>query len=96
MRAELHANDMLLLAYYIAAINIEAAYHDLADATEYTPFNGITLTDTLQAAEQEPPLVETLFPRNDERIERQKEAGHPRHHRQSTLVWLRQSPIPDH
>ena len=68
---ELHANDMLLLAYYIAAINIEATYHDLADATEYTPFNGITLTDTLQAAEQDPPLVETLFPRNDERIERQ-------------------------
>ena len=70
---ELHANDMLLLAYYIAAINIEATYHDLADATEYTPFNGITLTDTLQAAEQDPPMVETLFPRNDERIERQKQ-----------------------
>ncbi len=69
---ELHANDMLLLAYYIAAINIEATYHDLADAMEYMPFNGIALTDTLQAAEQEPPLVETLFPRNDERIERQR------------------------
>ena len=69
--SELHANDMLLLAYYIAAINIEATYHDLADATEYMPFNGITLTDTLQAAEQAPPMVETLFPRNDERIERQ-------------------------
>ena len=68
---ELHANDMLLLAYYIAAVNIEATYHDLAGATEYTPFNGIALTDTLQAAEQAPPMVETLFPRNDERIERQ-------------------------
>ena len=68
---ELHANDMLLLAYYIAAINIEASYHDLADADDYTPFRGITLTDTLQAAEQDPPMVETLFPRNDERIERQ-------------------------
>ena len=70
---ELHANDMLLLAYYIAAINIEATYHDLADATEYTPFNGIALTDTFQAAEQDPPMVEALFPRNDERIERQKQ-----------------------
>ena len=68
---ELHANDMLLLAYYIAAINIEATYHDLAGATEYTPFNGITLTDTLEAAEQAPPLAESLFPRNDERIARQ-------------------------
>ena len=95
-KTELHANDMLLLAYYIAAINIEATYHDLADATEYTPFNGITLTDTLQAAEQAPPMVETLFPRNDERIERQRTTGHPRHHRQSALVRLRQPRIPDH
>ena len=70
---ELHANDMLLLAYYIAAINIEAAYHDLAGADSYSPFDGIALTDTFQAAEQEPPMVETLFPRNDERIERQKQ-----------------------
>ena len=70
-KTELHANDMLLLAYYIAAINIEATYHDLAGATEYTPFNGITLTDTLQAAEQVPPMVEPPFPRNDERIARQ-------------------------
>ena len=71
-QTELHANDMLLLAYYIAAINIEATYHDLADATEYAPFNGITLTDTFQAAEQVPPLAESLFPRNDARIERQQ------------------------
>ncbi len=87
---ELHANDMLLLAYYIAAINIEATYHDLlgqsrttpgtipatlaqhqAAADRYTPFAGITLTDTLQATEQAPPLLEPLFPRNDARIERQ-------------------------
>jgi predicted helicase len=28
-RTELHANEMVLLAYYIAAVNIENAYHDL-------------------------------------------------------------------
>lgn len=68
---ELHANDIILLAYYITTINIEATYHDLAGAAKYTPFNGIALTDTFQAADQVPPLAESLFPRNDARIERQ-------------------------
>ena len=69
---ELHANDIMLLAYYIAAVNIEAAYHDRADADEYTPFEGIVLTDTFQSAEEGDPMDEALFPRNNERIERQK------------------------
>jgi predicted helicase len=30
---ELHANEIVLLAYYIAAINIEAAFHDLLPTT---------------------------------------------------------------
>ena len=70
---ELHANDIMLLAYYIAAVNIEAAYHDRADADEYAPFEGIVLTDTFQSAEEGDPMDEALFPRNNERIERQKE-----------------------
>ena len=69
---ELHANDIMLLAYYIAAVNIEAAYHDRADAEEYTPFEGIVLTDTFQSAEEGDPMDKVLFPRNNERIERQK------------------------
>ncbi|MFJ7775054.1 DEAD/DEAH box helicase [Streptomyces yangpuensis] len=47
---ELHANEIVLLAYYIAAINIEAAFHDLAGG-DYQPFEGIVLTDTFQLAE---------------------------------------------
>ena len=69
---ELHANDIMLLAYYIAAVNIEAAYHDRAGADEYSPFEGIVLTDTFQSAEEGDPMDEALFPRNNERIERQK------------------------
>lgn len=69
---ELHANEIVLLAYYIAAINLEAAYHDLADSKEYQPFGGIVLTDTFQASEEGDPMDEVLFPRNNERIERQK------------------------
>ena len=70
--SELHANDIMLLAYYIAAINIEAVYHDLSHATEYEPFNGIVLTDTFQSYEQDDPMDKVLFPSNNERIERQK------------------------
>ena len=42
---EIHANEIVLLAYYIAAINIEAVYHSLVGG-EYQPFAGICLTDT--------------------------------------------------
>lgn len=48
--SELHANEIVLLAYYIAAVNIEAAFHDLTDG-HYQPFEGIVLTDTFQLAE---------------------------------------------
>ena len=70
--SELHANDIMLLAYYVAAINIESTYHDIADAAEYRPFNGIVLTDTFQSYEEADPMDEFLFPRNNERIKRQK------------------------
>ena len=69
---ELHANDIMLLAYYIAAINVEATYHDRAGADEYAPFEGIVLTDTFQSAEEGDPMDEALLPRNNARIERQK------------------------
>ena len=69
---ELHANDIMLLAYYVAAINIESTYHDLVDVGEYIPFNGIVLTDTFQSYEEGDPMDEVLFPHNNKRIERQK------------------------
>ena len=70
--SELHANELQLLAYYIAAINIESTYHDLAAATEYQPFDGIVLTDTFQSYEPDDPMDAVLFPGNNQRIERQK------------------------
>ncbi|WP_094584278.1 type ISP restriction/modification enzyme [Synechococcus sp. BO 8801] len=62
---ELHANEIVLLAYYIAAINIEETFHTLqqeagandddshksADRLEYVPFDGIVLTDTFNLTE---------------------------------------------
>lgn len=42
---EIHANEIVLLAYYIAAINIEQVYHAIMGG-DYVPFGGICLTDT--------------------------------------------------
>lgn len=67
---EIHANELVLLAYYIAAINIEAAYHgEVID--EYTPFEGICLTDTFQMYEKDD-LVDALLVDNSARRKRQK------------------------
>ena len=69
---ELHANEIVLLAYYIAAINIEAAYHGLVGGS-YEPFEGIVLTDTFQSSEDGDSMDEVFFPQNNERIVRQKQ-----------------------
>lgn len=68
---ELHANEILLLAYYIAAINIEATFHGVAGG-DYVPFNGIVLTDTFQMTEADDTMDEVFFPDNNERVADQK------------------------
>ena len=67
--SELHANEIMLLAYYIAAVNIETTYAEIAG--EYHPFEGIVLTDTFQASEVSDRVDTTFFPRNNARIEKQ-------------------------
>lgn len=68
---EIHANEIVLLAYYIAAINIEAVYHDIMGADKYEPFNGICLTDTFQMYEKED-LVSNMLVDNSARRKKQK------------------------
>jgi predicted helicase len=67
---EIHANELVLLAYYIAAINIEAVYHDII-LDDYAPFNGICLTDTFQMYEKDD-LIDELLVKNSARRKRQK------------------------
>lgn len=67
---EIHANEIVLLAYYIAAINIEAVYHSIVGG-EYQPFEGICLTDTFQLYEKED-LVDQILVKNSARRKRQK------------------------
>jgi predicted helicase len=73
---EIFANEIVLLAYYIAAVNIENAYHDAMGASAYTPFGGICLTDTFQLGESEDSgkLFSEVFKQNSERVERQRKA----------------------
>ena len=85
--SELHANEILLLAYYIAAANIEVTYRDLmrSDAPPaggdesdpaqagYTPFDGIVLADTFQMTEDGDTLDQSVFVANNNRAAAQLE-----------------------
>ncbi|PKR56722.1 DEAD/DEAH box helicase [Thalassospira lohafexi] len=71
-RHEIHANEIVLLAYYIAAINIESVFHDVSNRDDYIPFEGICLTDTFQMYETDD-LISAYMPDNSERRKRQKE-----------------------
>lgn len=72
-RSEIHANEIVLLAYYIAAVNIESVYQDIAKNDSYEPFNGIVLTDTFQLYEQDHDMIANLLPDNSNRRTAQKE-----------------------
>lgn len=69
-QGQIHANEIVLLAYYIAAINIEAVYHGIVGG-KYQPFEGICLTDTFQLYEKDD-LVSELLVDNSARRTRQK------------------------
>lgn len=68
---DLFCNEIALLPYYIASLNIEHEYHALMN--QYLPFEGICFVDTLELAEgQQLPLW--VVEENTERIKREKEA----------------------
>jgi predicted helicase len=84
---ELHANEILLLAYYIAAVNIETTYYDVMTSAvapgggkrasqpghEYVEFPGLVLTDTFQSWEDDDTPDLEVFPENNERLEKLKQ-----------------------
>ena len=74
-RNEIHCNELVLLAYYVADINIESVFHDLTKREEYLPFDGICLTDTFQQNEgEDKDIFSMLFPKNSERLIKQKQS----------------------
>ncbi|MDY6811911.1 MAG: helicase-related protein, partial [Actinomycetota bacterium] len=77
-REELHANEIMLLAYYIAAVNVETTFHALTtpDGEEgmYEAFEGIVLADTFQITEDGDSMDSIMFPQNNDRIVKQLQA----------------------
>lgn len=74
---EIHCNEIVLLAYYIAAVNIENTFHDIiGKGAAYEPFEGICLTDTFQLAESKDAekLFSEMFPQNSKRVQLQQKA----------------------
>ena len=72
-RKELHANEIVLLAYYIAAIHIEEAFHGRrGPESVYEPFSGIVLTDTFNLHTDRTGFPRVWLPDNSERVERQQ------------------------
>lgn len=71
---ELHANEIVLLSYYIAAINIEAVFDEVNGPDRgYQPFDGIVLTDTFESTERQDSFMDELLGQNNERLKMQQE-----------------------
>lgn len=74
-RNEIHCNEIVLLAYYIADVNIESVFHDIMHPEKYEMYDGICLTDTFQLNEHgDNDIFSQLFPENSERVLKQKKA----------------------
>ena len=67
---ELHANEVMLLPYYVASLNVEHAY--LEKTGRYKPFEGIVLVDTFEMVEGK--TIGMFSAENSERAQRQREA----------------------
>jgi predicted helicase len=70
--SELHANEVMLLPYYIASMNIEHEYAELAGT--YAPFEGLCLVDTFELAEAAQGSFSVMTEKNTRRVEAQKKA----------------------
>src|SRR5208282_4669588 len=71
-REQLFANEVILMPYYIAALNIEHAYFELT--ASYEPFEGLCFVDTLDLTEAAQGGLSQLYvtEKNAERVERQR------------------------
>ena len=69
-REQLFANEVMLMPYYIAALNIEHAYYELTGT--YAPFEGLCFVDTLDLAEGSQHQLGFMTETNAQRVERQK------------------------
>jgi predicted helicase len=71
-REELHCNELMLLPYYVASMNIEHAFGEATGA--YEAFEGICLVDTFETAEKVQRMFDIFNEANSERVQRQRKA----------------------
>ncbi len=72
-RHELHCNEIVLLAYYVADVNIESVFHAMTGRKEYLKYDNICLTDTFELAERDnSPMLCEVFKDNSASIARQR------------------------
>lgn len=74
-RDEIHCNELVLLAYYIADVNIESVFHEVTGRKEYLRYEGICMTDTFNLNEHgDNDIFSLLFKENSDRLNKQKNA----------------------
>ena len=71
-REELHCNELMLLPYYVASMNIEHAFWEATGI--YEAFEGVCLVDTFETAEEAQRRFEMFNEANAERVRRQLKA----------------------
>lgn len=72
-RQEIFCNEIVLLAYYIADVNIESVFHELVNRDKYLSYDGICLTDTFQISEHEEGKIDnSWFPENSANVDKLK------------------------
>lgn len=69
---ELHANELMLLPYYIASMNIEHEYMERTGL--YEPFEGMCLVDTFEVADSKQAELAFMSEANSQRVARQKKS----------------------
>ena len=70
-KEELFANEVMLLPYYVASLNIEHAYFDLQG--QYETFPGLCFTDTLDLAQGK--QLSMFAEANTDRVQREQDAA---------------------
>lgn len=69
---EIHCNEIVLLAYYVADVNIESVYHDRVKKQSYQKFNNICLTDTFELTNKKENYLYHSFTANSEAVKNQQ------------------------
>lgn len=65
---ELHGNEIVPLAYYVASMNLEGVFHELCPNQPYAPNNVMLWTDTF-ADHSNPDVFKTALGENNQRLE---------------------------